>query len=241
MNNTEKPVAIVSGASRGIGKAIALLLNKNGYQVVGLYIKSDEQARALAKHDIDMIKADVGQEAEVQGAIDKVKEKYGRLDIVVNNAGIDVFGPIETYSTSNWKTMLATNISSVFLMSRFSIALLKHSYNPVIINISSRLGIDDFTEPDFVVYGAVKAAVNNFTVGLSKELFNTKIRVNAVIPAPTKTDLFDEVFTPEEEKNLIDKGNLGTPEEVAHIVLGIIEDNTVNGRLVFDKRLGYKK
>lgn len=88
-----------------------------------------------------------------------------------------------------------------------------------------------------MVYGAVKAAVNNFTIGLSRELSNINVRVNAVIPTPTKTDLFDEVFTPEEEQALTDKGKLGTPEEAAKLVLEIIEDTSKNGQLVFDERV----
>lgn len=237
MHISQKPVAIVSGASRGIGKATALLLRQRGYAVIGLYKSSDEHASSVAKLGIDMIKADVGVEADVQRAIQHVKETYGRIDVVINNAGIDIFGPIAEYPVRSWDAMLATNITSAFLLSRFSIASLRHSPNPVIINISSRLGIKEFAEPDFVVYGTVKAALNFFTIGLAKELDSTNIRVNAVIPTPTKTDLFDNVFTPEEEQTLKATGKLGTTEEVAALVLRVIEDKTKNGELLFDKRV----
>lgn len=237
MNISEKPVAIVSGASRGIGKAIAILLNQKGYAVIGLYKKSDDLASSIGKLGIDMLKADVGVESDVQNVIRYAKEKYGRIDTVINNAGIDIFGRIDEYPVSSWNTMLATNITSAFLLSRFSIASLKESPNPVIINISSRLGIKEFAEPEFIVYGTVKAALNFFTIGLAKELSDTNIRVNAIIPTPTKTDLFDEVFTPEDEQSLKAKGKLGTPDEVAALVLNVIEGKTKNGELIPDKRV----
>ena len=237
MSISEKPVAIVSGASRGIGKAIAILLSQKNYAVVGLYKKSDDLASSVAELGINMVKADVGVEADVQKAMQHVQEKYGRIDVVINNACINIFGRIEEYATSSWNTMLATNITSAFLLSRFSIASLKQSPNPVIINVSSRVGIKEFAEPEFIVYGTVKAALNFFTIGLAKELSDTNIRVNAVIPIPTKTDLFDEVFTPEDEQTLKVKGKLGTPDEVAELVWGVINDKTKNGELVFDQRV----
>lgn len=237
MNNSLKPVAIVSGASRGIGKAIAILLSQKGYAVIGLYKKSDDLASSMSEQGIEMVKTDVGVETDVESAIKNIKEKYGRIDVVINNAGIDIFGRIEEYPASSWDNMLATNLTSAFLLSRFSIASLKESPNPVIINISSRLGIKDFAEPEFIVYGTVKAALNFFTIGLAKELNGTNIRVNAIIPTPTKTDLFDEVFTSDDEQALKAKGKLGTTDEVAALVLNVIEDKTMNGELVFDERV----
>jgi 3-oxoacyl-[acyl-carrier protein] reductase len=237
MDTSEKPVAIVSGASRGIGKAVALKLLKEGFAVVGLYKSNDEAASLLAQQGADMQKVDVGIEADIVKAIGYIKQTYGRIDIVVNNAGIDIFGNIESYSMRDWNTMLATDLTSVFLLSKYSIPLLKKADGPSITNISSRLGIDAFVEPDFIVYGAVKAAVNIFTLGLAKELKDSGIRVNAVIPTPTKTDLFDEVFTPGDEEILKAKGKLGTPEEAAELVLRLINDTSLNGQLLFDERV----
>jgi 3-oxoacyl-[acyl-carrier protein] reductase len=191
----------------------------------------------MSEQDIEMVKTDVGVETDVESAIKNVKEKYGRIDVIINNAGIDIFGRIEEYRASSWDNMLATNLTSAFLLSRFSITSLKESPNPVIINISSRLGIKEYAEPEFIVYGTVKAALNFFTIGLATELSDTNIRVNAVIPTPTKTDLFDEVFTPDDEQALKAKGKLGTPQEVAELVLNVIEDKTKNGELIFDKRV----
>src|SRR6266545_4953313 len=181
MNISEKPVAIVSGASRGIGKAIAILLNQKDYAVVGIYKKSDALAASIAELGIDMIQTDVGVPADVQKAIRYIEKTYGRIDVVVNNAGIAIVGPIEEYSVSSWQAMIATNLTGAFLLSRFSLVSLKQSENPVIINISSRFGIQEYVAPQFIVSGIVKAALNFLTVSLAKELSDTNIRVNAVI------------------------------------------------------------
>lgn len=232
-----KPLAVVTGSSRGIGRAVALRLKDEGYTVVGLYKSSTKAAADLSEQGIDMQKADVGQDIDTTVAIDHIIEKYKRLDVVINNAGIDIMGKIETYDFKDWNTMIDTDLTSVFLMSKKSIPHLKKSENPVIVNVSSRLGIAEYSEPDFIVYGAVKAAVNVFTVGLAKEVKNEGIRVNAVIPTPTKTDLFDEVFTGDEELALKAKGKLGTPDEVADLVVGLIKDKHANGQILFDKRV----
>lgn len=233
----QKPVAIVTGATRGIGKATAMLLHRKGYHVVGVYKKSDELASSLVELGIDMVKADVGVQADVQKVMRNVAQKYGRLDVVVNNAGIDIFGRIEDYPVDGWNTMLATNLTSAFLFAHSAIPYLKQSPVAAIVNVSSRVGIAEFAEPEFVVYGTVKAALNFFTIGLAKELSDTNIRVNAVIPPPTKTDLFDEVFTPEDEQELKENGKLGTPSEVAQLIWETIEDRKINGELVFDSRI----
>lgn len=236
--DTKSKSCIVTGASRGIGRAIAIKLSQLGYRVVGVYKSSDKLAKQLERqHNILTVKADVGNENDVKRVIKETVNNYGTLDVVVNNAGIDIFGDIEKYETKDWNSMVDTNLKSVFLFSKYSIPYLRKSKNPVIINISSRIGFPEYTEAQFVVYGAVKAAVTNFTVGLSKELVKTGIRVNAVIPTPTKTDLFDEVFTSEEEKALIKKGKLGKPEDVANLVNQLIQDKTVNGKILMDTRV----
>lgn len=232
-------VAIVTGASRGIGKAITIKLIQLGYQVIGIYYSHDVLASELEKQypQLTMIKGDVTDEKFVLRVIDTATTKYQKIDAVINNVGIDLFGKIENYKTENWDTMMDTNLKSAFLFSKYSINYLKKSDNPIIINISSRIGFPDFSEPDFIVYGITKSALNYFTVALSKELEETGIRVNAVIPTPTKTDLFDEVFTKEDENILRNKGKLGKPEEVADLVAELIQDRKSNGKILIDKRV----
>jgi len=231
--------AIVTGASRGIGKATAIKLSKLGFQVVGVYKSSSKLAKQLEKNHsgILMVKSDAGKEKQVLKAINVVRRNFGRLDVLVNNAGIDIDGKIAGYSARDFDRMVATNLKAAVFFSKHSIPLLKKSQNPVIVNVSSRLGFHEFTEPEYVIYGCLKAALSNFTIGLSKELKPERIRVNAIIPTPTKTDLFDHGFTPEDEKELARKGKLGTPDEAAGLIIKLILDKKANGKILIDKRV----
>ena len=231
--------AIVTGATRGIGKAISVKLLKLGYHVVGTYLSNKRLALDLEKEhsNLLMIQSDAGNEKGVKKVINAMLKRYGTIDVIVNNAGINLFGKIEKYNSSDWDKIIDSSLKSIFLFSKYSIPHLKKSENPVIINISSRLGFQEYTEPEFVAYGAVKAGVNNFTVGLAKELEKDKIRVNAIIPTPTKTDLFDKLFNKEDEEELKKKGKLGKPEEVADLVARIIQDKKINGEILIDKRV----
>jgi 3-oxoacyl-[acyl-carrier protein] reductase len=232
-------VAIITGASRGIGKAITIKLIKLGYKVIGIYYSHDDLASELEKQylNLTMIKGDVADENFVLKITKMAHKKYQKIDAVINNVGIDLYGKVEEYKTESWNKMINTNLKSVFLFSKYSIPLLKKSDNPIIINISSRIGFPDYCEPKFIVYGTTKAAINYFTVALAKELEETKIRVNAIIPTPTKTDLFDEVFTKEDEDFLKNKGKLGQPSEVADMVTKLIHNKKANGKILIDKRV----
>lgn len=238
MPELENKTAIVTGASRGIGRAISLKLSALGCKVVGVYKSSDLEAKQLEKKNpnIIMIKGDVGKEKNVKNIVDKTVQTFGSLDIVINNVGIDIPGCIENYSSRDWDRMFTVNLKSVFLFSKYSIPKLKQAADGMIINISSRIGFPEFTEPEFVVYGTVKAGVTSFTAGLAKELKGS-VRVNAIIPTPTKTDLFDEIFTAEEEKILKQKGKLGMPEDVANLVVKLLLDKSTTGEILTDKRV----
>ncbi len=237
--NQNKKIAIVTGASRGIGKATAIKLMKLNYKVFGVFKENDEMASELEKQfsNLTMIKGDVGKENDVKKIIETVIIESKKIDLVINNTGINLFGEIEKFEAENWNKMIDTNLKSVFLFSKYSIPYLKKSDDGMIINVSSRIGFPEFVESEFVVYGITKAAINYFTVALSKELENTGIRVNAVIPTPTKTDSFDKVFTKEDEEFLKNKGKLGKPEEAADLVIKLIDDKKANGKILTDKRV----
>lgn len=239
MTDLTGKVAIVTGATRGIGKATTEMLVKLGCTVVAVYHSRDDLAEKLAliNKKVIPIKADISKENEIKNVINFTIAKFGSIDILVNNAGIDIPGEIEQYETENWDKLMAINIKSIFLFSKYSIPYLKKSKSPVIVNTASRIGYPEYTEQKFVVYGVTKAGVINFTSGLSKELLPYKIRVNAIIPVPTKTDLFDEVFTREEKKVLRAKGKLGKPEEAAKLIVELILDKSANGKILFDKRV----
>jgi 3-oxoacyl-[acyl-carrier protein] reductase len=228
--------ALVTGATRGIGKATTELLIANGYFVYGLYQTSKEAAQKFEtshKDHCTFFQADVSSHQ----AVEKVLQHIPSLDVLVNNAGINLWGAIEKFSVEDWDRMMAVNVRSIFILSKLAVPLLRKGKNPCIINITSRLGEKDFIEPEFVPYSVTKAAVTAFTIGLSKELVADTIRVNAVVPPPTKTDLFDQVFTKEDEDELLREHKLAKPEEVAELIFHAIEDTSLNGEIIFDSRV----
>ena len=237
--NQDKKVAIVTGASKGIGKAIAINLLEQNYFVVGVYNSSESLALEIEKQypDILMIKGDVGNNEDAKRVIETTFDKYGKIDVLVNNAGVDCGNTIENYKVEDWDRLFNTNIKSIFLFSKYSIPYLKNSENPVIINISSRLGFPEFSENKYIVYGTTKAAVTYFTQALAKELEDTKIRVNAVIPTVTKTDMFDQAFSKEDEEMFKNKGKLGKIEDVVNAVMKLINDHSVTGKIQIDERI----
>jgi len=237
------PVALVTGASRGIGRATAERLAVLGFSVVGLYLASDAEADRLVGEypTVTMFKGDASRDADVRRVLAHTVQTHGRLDVVVNNVGIDIPGSVAEYAVDDWDRMVDTCLKSVFLVSKHAIPHLGRSPRPVIVNVSSRMGLAEYVAPPLVVYGAVKAAVNNFTIGLARELEPLGIRVNAVIPALTKTDLFDRLFTPEQEMELLGSGRLGTPDEAANLIVRLVNDSSANGTILADGRLGDDK
>ncbi len=234
--------AIVTGATRGIGKAIAIALADLNYNVVGVYEKSKNKAKQIEKQypNIKLLKADIGSKEKIRRVINYTADKYGAIDILINNAGINLWGPIKDYSLKDWNRMLDVNLTSKFLFSKYAIPFLEKSDNGVIINISSRAGINKFVFADFIAYCVNNAGINNFTVALAKELKPKGIRVNAVIPTVTDTDRFKKAFTKEEKEEIIKAGKLGTPEEVADLVISLIKDKTKTGEILIDKRVFIK-
>lgn len=232
-------VAIVTGATRGIGRAVSLKLLENDWNVAGIYFSKDSIASAFARkyNNLLMIKADLANEDEVKRAVNQTIAKFGTIDCVVNIAGFDISGGVENYNSNNWDRMFDVNVKSVFLFSKYAIPYLKKSSNPVIINIASRLGTVEYAEAKFSVYSACKAAVIVFSKALSRELSDTTIRVNVIIPTPTKTDLLDKVYSKEEQRELKKKGKLGKPEEVAELIWELILDKSANGKILYDKRV----
>jgi 3-oxoacyl-[acyl-carrier protein] reductase len=238
--NIRMKTAIVTGCTRGIGKAITESLIKHKYFVYGIYVSDTNSAQQLEtkyKDSLKTFQVDVGDKQQVLSFFAQLTHETAVIDALVNNAGIDLFGKISDFPVEKWEKILAVNLTAVFLFSKYSLSLLSKSADPVIINISSRIGELDIIEPEFIPYGVTKAGVTAFTVGLSKELEN--IRVNAVIPAPTKTDLFDEVFTKEEEVGLIKDNKLATPEETAELAVKMILDSKYNGEVMFDPRVSH--
>jgi 3-oxoacyl-[acyl-carrier protein] reductase len=242
MNKLDNQVAIVVGASRGIGRATAICLDGLKCKVVGVYEKNDTQASELVKQckNIVMIKADIGKENDVINVVNTTIDKFGKIDILINNAGICISGAISNYSLENWNRMIAVNLTSKFLFTKYCIPYLSKSKDGVIINVSSRLGLNEYTFADFVCYGVNNAGIINLTSGSAKDLKPNGIRVNTVIPTVTNTDRFKEAFTKEEQADIIKAGKLGTPAEVADMIVSLILDKSKTGEMIIDKRVYLK-
>ncbi|HEV8457975.1 MAG TPA: 3-oxoacyl-ACP reductase family protein [Methylomirabilota bacterium] len=219
--------ALVTGAARGIGLAIASRLSADGARIAVLDIER-EAAEAAAKKvggGAIAIAADVTRTAEVDAAVKRVAETWGRLDILVNNAGITGRSfPIWELSDEDWARVLAVNLTSVFLCCRAAVKVMLGQGAGRIINIASIAGKEG--NPTLVPYSAAKAGVIGLTKALAKEVATRGIFVNAVAPAVIGTEMLKQM-EPSTVDLLISKipmGRVGKPEEVAALVAWLASD-----------------
>lgn len=221
-------VAIVTGATAGIGLAVAKRLGKDGFTVIINGINDEEGAKRVAELKAEGIEAeyygfDVTQEEPVDSSIKAIGEKYGRIDVLVNNAGgLGGRSRFETMTTEFFRFVMALNLDSVFFASRAAIPYLKKGDNPTIINYTSNAGWNA-GGPGAGIYGTSKAAVHTITRALAKDLAEYGIRVNAVSPGTIDTDFHKQIKSTKPEvfaswaKNIM-LGRLGQPEDVAGVV-----------------------
>lgn len=231
---------LVTGSSRGIGKAIALAFAKNGANVVVNYINSEEEANnvvaeieALGAQSI-AIKCDVSNEVEVEKMIQLAEDKFGSIDILVNNAGIVKDIPLLERTAQDWKRTLEVNLIGQFLCAKYAAKSMQKSDFGRIINISSTSALYSFS-PDIVDYDASKAGVIALTKNLAKELA-PKILVNAIVPGWIDTDInkdLPEEFTNSEKQNIYLK-RFGEPQEIANIAVFLASDAAgfINGSII---------
>lgn len=226
-------VAVVTGASRGIGKSIALELAKQGANVVITYHSKEEEANAVAAEIEKMnkkalwVKCDVSQEKDVMDLFKKVKQDMGRLDILVNNAGITQDGYIGMMSTQKWDNVIQTNLNGCFYCCRQAIKLMmKYKNGGSIVNISSTSGLTG--QAGQVNYSATKGAIVSLTKTLAKEVAKYGIRVNAVAPGFIETDMVRSTGMDIVNQYIphIPLGRIGKPEEVAKTVAFFASENS---------------
>jgi 3-oxoacyl-[acyl-carrier protein] reductase len=225
---------LVTGASLGIGRAIAALAAESGARVAANYYSSVEEAEGLVDEvtrkggQCVAVRADVSKEDEVARMFDEVKEHYGDApDILVNNAGSMIKrSPISEMDVSVWDRVMEVNLRSVFLASRLALASMIPKKQGVIINVSS---IAAYTGggPGSGAYAATKGAMNTMTVGMAKEAAPHNIRVVGVGPGVIDTP-FHEKFTTAERRekfeDMIPLGRVGLPEDVAPLVIFLASD-----------------
>jgi NAD(P)-dependent dehydrogenase (short-subunit alcohol dehydrogenase family) len=226
-------IALVTGASSGIGRAIGVALGGKGYTVVVNFLRNEEGAAETVKRIEQaggrawMHRADVSDGAAVRGMFGAVQEKEGGLDALVNNAGDPLFRQqFSEWTAEQFERVLAVNLNSVFLCSQAAIPLLQSRGGGVIVNISSigaRLGGTRMTLP----YAAAKGAVETFTVGLARMLGPEKIRVNAVAPGSVKTPMLEAYADDAHRKQAqaaTPLGRAAEPEEIADAVAYLVSD-----------------
>jgi len=232
--------AIITGASRGIGKAIAIKFAQNSYNL-GLVSRSENLLNELKKEiedkyniKVEIYSADVSDYKRAEEIIDDFYKKFNRIDVLVNNAGITDDKFLLRMSESDWDNVINVNLKSVFNYSKFaSKYMLKQKFG-VIINISSVSGI--IGNAGQTSYSASKSAIIAFTKSLAKELGSRNIRVNAVAPGFILTEMTQKL--PDEIKNnylnQIPLKRFGTPEEVANVVYFLASDEAsyINGQVI---------
>lgn len=221
-------VALITGSGSGIGQATALKLS-NRYDNIVIVDKSStglqETGAGLNAQDVSYlpIQCDVANGAAVKMMVQEVQATYGRLDAVVNSAGIELMGPIEDFSEDEWDLQLNVNLKSMFLLSKYSVPLLKNSRG-VIVNVASVLAA--VVAPNHTAYCASKGGVIQFTKALGFDLAPFGVRVNAVMPGPIDTPMYrkamsgypDPQAAHEEHIRSIPIGRLGKPEDIADAI-----------------------
>ena len=214
-------LALVTGASRGIGKACAIELAKAGYDIIINYAgnveaanKTVEEIKALGV-EAAAYKFDVSNPEEVNAGIAEIIEKYGRIDILVNNAGVTRDGFFMRMSEENWNAVINTNLSSAFYVSQPVVKVMMKQRSGAIVNMASVVGVSG--NAGQANYSAAKAGLIGLTKTLAKELGSRGIRVNAVAPGFINTDMTKDLDT-SKFTDFIPLKRLGEPEDIAKAV-----------------------
>ena len=231
-------VAIVTGASRGIGREIAKELAISGIKVVANYNKSEDQAIKLKEEIkknnifIYLFKADVSKQEECKNLVNYTLEKYKKIDILINNAGIDKYKLITEVTQEEWNEMINTNLYSAFCMCQEVLPNMIHNKNGCIINISSIWGMIGASQE--VVYSITKAGMDGLTKSLAKEVGPSNIRVNSIAPGVIDTDMNKELSETDinklKEETPLER--IGKAEDIAKCVNWLINDNFTTGQII---------
>ncbi len=232
--------AIVTGATRGIGRAIALKLAQEGANVAFNYVNNEELANALKK-DIEKIgvktlafKVDIKDFDQVQKMKDEILEKWERLDILINNAGIIKDSILAMMSQDNWRDVIDTNLNGIFNMTKSVIITLMKQKSGDIVNISSISGVHGMAKQ--TNYSASKGGIIGFTKALAKEVAPFNIRVNAIAPGFIETDMVAGLNENYLKKALdqIPMQRMGKPEEVAELTAFLLKKDAgyITGQVI---------
>ena len=231
-------VAIITGASRGIGREIAKSLAKQNIKVIANYNNSEEKANELKKEleeegiVVDIVKADVSKREEIKKLVNYAIENYGKIDILINNAGISEYKLFTDETDEDWNKVINTNLYSAFAVSQEAIPNMIKNKKGCIINISSAWGIVGASME--VLYSVSKAGIDGLTKALAKELGPSNICVNAIAPGIIDTDMCKNFSKEELEKikEEIPLERIGKTEDIAKCVNWLINDNYTTGQII---------
>jgi len=231
MIDLKNKTALITGGSRGIGRACVQLLSKAGADVAFTYNTNEQLADQLCneftdKNKVRSFNVNTGKEDDIYNVINLVENEYSKIDILVNNAGIWEKSEIENLSLDNWKRTIDINLTGTFLFTKYTVPIMKKNKFGRIINISSTAG--QRGEAFYSHYAASKGGMIAFTRSLAAELGEYKITVNSVAPGWVKTDMTKDVFENkfEEEKIIkeIPLRKIAVPEDVAGAVIFLASD-----------------
>ena len=235
----KKPkVVIITGASKGIGREIASRLSRIEYIVIANYNKSEKEAMQLKKEledegrYIDIFKADVSKQNKCKELVEYTIKKYKKIDILINNAGIDKIQLLQEVTRNDWEEIIDTNLYSAFCMCQEVAKNMINNKEGCIINISSIWGQIGATME--IVYSISKAGMDGLTKSLAKELGPSGIRVNSIAPGIIDTQMNSQIDekTIEQIKQEIPLEKIGKTTDIAKCVEWLIEDNYTTGQVI---------
>lgn len=231
-------IVLITGGSKGIGKEIAKQLSKKGYIVIANYNKSEKEILELKEElqknniSIDIFKADVSKREDAQKLVEYTLNKYRKIDVLINNAGISQFKEFTQITDEDWTNMINTNLNSVFYMTQEVSKNMIHNKNGCIINISSIWGLVGASCE--VHYSVSKAGIDAMTKSLAKELGPSNIRVNSIAPGIINTNMNKNLSEQDIEniKQEIPLEKIGETIDIAKCVEWLIEDNYTTGQII---------
>jgi 3-oxoacyl-[acyl-carrier protein] reductase len=233
MGKLDSKIALVTGSSSGIGKAVALAFAREGAHLVINYPNPSQAQNATAVKNaiaalgrkVLVVEADVTQEEQVKHLVDETLKEYGRIDILVNNAGIATAATVDKMPATMWDQMLATNLRSVFLCTHYVLPIMYQQNSGKIISTASQLAYKG--SPGLSHYCAAKAAIIAFTRSLSLEIGTRNINANCVAPGATETAILSGVGKEilEEIRESIPKKRFATVEEIAPAYVFLASDD----------------
>lgn len=227
-------IALVTGASRGIGKEIAKCLAVKGIRVIANYNKSEKQAKELQNENcnIEIYQADVSKRKNVSKMVGYILKKYGKIDILINNAGISENKIFTDVTDEDWQRIINNNLYSVFCVTQEVLPNMIHNKKGCIINISSVWGVVGASCES--IYAVTKAGVDGITKSLAKELGPSNIRINSIAPGIINTDM-NKRLTKEnliEIEEEIPLGRIGKTSDIAKCVEWLIQDEYITGQII---------